>query len=84
MGLRGLHLRVQKSQRLLRLLMGFRLAYLIVLLRGEDPLAERLRPFFEQPRRCPRHGTNKVLSVLSMALYLRSDPRWEQRARASA
>jgi hypothetical protein len=81
LGLRGLHLQVQKSERLLRLLMGFTLAYLILLLLGQDPLAERLRPFFEQARRCPRHGTRKVLSVLSMALYLLSDPRWEQPAR---
>lgn len=81
LGLRGLHLQVQKSERLLRLLMGFTLAYLIVLLLGQDPLAERLRPLFEQARHHPRHGTSKVLSVLSIALYLLSDPRWEQRAR---
>ena len=65
--LRGLHLQVQKSERLLRVLMGFTLAYLIVLLLGTDPLAERLRPYFEQERRKPRHGTRKVLSVLSIA-----------------
>ena len=47
LGLRGLHLQVQKSERLLRVLMGFTLAYLIVLLLGTDPLAERLRPYFE-------------------------------------
>ncbi len=39
LGLRGLHLQVQKSERLLRLLMGFTLAYLIVLLMRQDPLA---------------------------------------------
>jgi len=81
LGLRGLHLRVQKSERLLRLLMGFTLAYLLLLLLGQDPLAERLRPYFEVPRQRSRHGTRKVLSVLSMALYLLADPRWEQRAR---
>jgi DDE family transposase len=81
LGLRGLRLQVQKPERILRLLMGFTLAYLILLLLGQDPLAEKLRPFFEQPRRRDRHGTPKILSVLSMALYLLSDPRWEQRAR---
>ena len=81
LGLRGLHLQVEKSQRLLRLLMGFTLAYLIVLLLGQDPFAEQLRPHFEQQRRKPRHGTRRVLSVLSIALYLLSDSRWEQRAR---
>jgi len=81
LGLRGLHLQVEKSQRLLRLLMGFTLAYLIVLWLGQDPWAERLRPHWEQQRRKPRHGTRKVLSVLSIALYLLSHARWEQRAR---
>src|SRR5438874_11828951 len=41
LGLRGLHLQVQKSERLLRVLMGFTLAYLIVLLLGTDPFAEK-------------------------------------------
>ncbi|PYU40283.1 MAG: hypothetical protein DMG54_23980 [Acidobacteria bacterium] len=81
LGLRGLHLQVQKSERLLRVLMGFTLAYLIVLLLGADPFAEKLRPYFEQQRRKPRHGTCKVLSVLSIALQVLSDARWEQRAR---
>jgi hypothetical protein len=81
LGLRGLHLQVQKTERILRLLMGFTLAYLLLLLLGQDPLAEKLRPYFEQPRRAARHGTQKILSVLSMALYLLSDPRWEQQAR---
>src|SRR5206468_794213 len=79
LGLRGLRLHVQKPERILRLLMGFTLAYLLLLLLGQDPLAEKLRPYFEQPRRRDRHGTPKILSVLSMALYLLSDPRWEQR-----
>jgi hypothetical protein len=81
LGLRGLHLQVNKSERLLRVLMGFTLAYLIVLLLGTDPLAERLRPYFEQERRKPRHGTRKVLSVLSIALHVLSDSRWQQQAR---
>ncbi|HVO82157.1 MAG TPA: transposase [Terriglobales bacterium] len=81
LGLRGLHLQVRKSERLLRLLMGFTLAYLMVLLLGQDPLAQRLRPLFEHPRRHPRHGTNKVLSVLSIALYLLAHPHWGARMR---
>jgi hypothetical protein len=81
LGLRGLHLHVNKSPRLLRLLMGFTLAYLLILLLGQDPLAEKIRPLFEQRRHHPRHGTERVLSVLSIALYLLSDSRWEQRAR---
>jgi hypothetical protein len=80
LGLRGLHLQVDKSQRLLRLLMAFTLAYLLVLLLGQDPLAEKARPFFEAPRRRPRHGTRKVLSALSIALYLLASARWASRA----
>jgi hypothetical protein len=81
LGLRGLRLQVQKPERILRLLMGFTLAYLLLLLLGQDPLAEKLRPYFEQSRRRGRHGTCKILSVLSRALYLLSDPRWEPSAR---
>jgi hypothetical protein len=80
-GLRGLQLQVQKTERTLRLLMGFTLAYLLLLLLGQDPLAEKLRPYFEQPRRAARHGTQRILSVLSMAICLLLDPRWEQRVR---
>src|SRR5256884_352306 len=83
LGLRGLHLQVQKSERLLRVLMGFTLAYLTVLLLGTDPFAEKLRPYFEQQRRKPRHGTCKVLSVLSIALQVLSDARWRQPAYSS-
>src|SRR6266576_694000 len=54
---------------------------LIVLLLGTDPFAEKLRPYFEQQRRKPRHGTCKVLSVLSIALQVLSDARWRQPAR---
>ncbi|PYV29954.1 MAG: hypothetical protein DMG22_21790 [Acidobacteria bacterium] len=61
-------------------MMGFTLAYLLVLLLGQDPLAEKLRPYFEASRRHPRHGTAKVLRALSMALYLLSDPRWGPQA----
>jgi Transposase DDE domain len=81
LGLRGLHLQVEKSERLLRVLMGFTLAYLIVLLLGTDPLAEKLRPHFERERHKPRHGTRKTLSVLSIALHVLSDSRWQQQAR---
>jgi len=82
LGLRGLHLQVQKSERLLRVLMGFTLAYLIVLAVRADPFAEKLRPLtLNSQRRKPRHGTWQGLSVLSIALQVLSDSRWEQRAR---
>lgn len=55
-------------------------ASLTIHFKQTDFLAEKLRPFFGQPRRRDGHGTPKILSVLSIALYLLSDPRWEQRA----
>jgi hypothetical protein len=76
LGLRGLHHRVQKPEPLLRRLIGFTLAYLLVFLLGRDPLAQRLRPFFEVARPRPRHGTRKILSALSIVLCLLADPRW--------
>ena len=54
LGLRGLHLEVERTSRLLRLLMAFTLAHLLTLLRGQDPLAERARAYFKPPRRTPR------------------------------
>ena len=80
LGLRGLHLEVERTQRLLRLLMAFTLAYLLTLLLGQDPLAEKARPYFETQRRTPRHGTRRVLSVLSIAVYMLADVRWQERA----
>ena len=80
LGLRGLHLELERTSRLLRLLMAFTLAYPLTLLLGQDPLAEKARAYFEQPRRTPRDGTRRVLSVLSIALYLLADARWRERA----
>jgi len=45
LGLRGLHLEVERTQ-----------------------------------RRTPRHGTRRVLSVLSIAVYMLADVRWQERA----
>jgi hypothetical protein len=53
---------------------------LIVLLLGSDPLAEKLRAHFERERRTPRQSTRKILSLLSIALHVLSDPRWQQQA----
>ena len=81
LGLWGPHLQVDKPQRFLCFLMAFTLAYLLMLLLGEGPLTEKLRPYFEVSRRQSRHGTRRVLSALSMALYLLADPRRGTRAR---
>jgi hypothetical protein len=80
LGLRGLRLRVDQSQRLLRLLMGFTLAYLVTLLLGQHPEAEKLRACWERPRASPRHGACRLLSVLSLALDWLSDPQRQAQA----
>jgi hypothetical protein len=80
LGLRGLRLRVDKPQRLLRLLMGFTLAYLVTLLLGQHPEAEKLRACWERPRATPRHGTCRLLSVLSLALHWLSGPQRQAQA----
>lgn len=80
LGLRGLHLQVHIPERLLRLLMRFTLAYLFTLLLGGTELAERARPFFELRRRRPRHRTSNTLSVLSIAILMLTDARWQQSA----
>lgn len=74
LGLRGLRLRIDKPERLLRLLMGFTLAYLLTLLLGEQPEAAQWRACWEHPRASPRHGTARMLSVLSLALHWLADP----------
>src|SRR2546421_9754745 len=49
--------------------MGFTLAYLIVLLLGTDPFAEKLRPYFEQQRRKPRlQGPQRTIHRFASAL----------------
>lgn len=60
--------------------MAFTLAYLLVLFLGEDPLVEAARSYFEVPRRRPRHGACKVLSTLSVTLYLLAARCWAARA----
>jgi hypothetical protein len=71
---------VDKPQRLLRLLMGFTLAYLVTLLLGQHPEAEKLRACWERPRASPRHGACRLLSVLSLALDWLSDPQRQAQA----
>jgi len=70
LGLRGLKLRVRKSERILRLLMGFSIAYMLILMLGNSELANSLREYMETERRIARHGTKKILSALTLALSI--------------
>jgi len=73
LGIRGLSLKVRKTERLSRLLCGLVLAYILLLVLGASSLGEEIRKLLEIPRHRQRHGTRRTLSVLSMALMIIAD-----------
>jgi hypothetical protein len=73
LGVRGLHLKVRRAERLGRLLAGLAIAYVLLLALGESPLAEQLRRDLEITRGKPRHGTRRTLGVLCVALMAVTD-----------
>jgi len=80
LGLRGLQLKVDIAERTGRLLLAFTMAYCLALVLGVSPEAEQARPDLEIPRRRPRHGSRRTLSVLYLALAMLSHPRWRSQA----
>ncbi len=80
LGLRGLKLQVRVAERTGRLLLAFCIAYCLALVLGVSAEARQARTDLEIPRRRPRHGTCRTLSVLTMALVMLSHPRWRQMA----
>lgn len=70
LGVRGLQLQVRVSQRVERLLMAFTLAYALVVSLGMTRVAERARERLEDRRRGSRHGTDRILSVRTIAALL--------------
>jgi len=80
LGLRGLKLKVRIAERTGRLLLAFCIAYCLALVLGISPEAERARLDLEVPRRRPRHGTRRTLSVLFLAMLMLSHPRWRPSA----
>jgi hypothetical protein len=76
LGLRGLKLKVRIAERTGRLLLAFCIAYCLALALGVSPEAERARLDLEVQRRRARHGTQRTLSVLSLAMLMLSHPRW--------
>lgn len=81
LGLRGLKLKVRVAERTGRLLLSFCIAYCLALVLGVSPEARQARDDLEIPRRWPRHGTCRTLSVLSIAMQMLSHPRWHRLAR---
>jgi hypothetical protein len=80
LGLRGLRLKVDIAERTGRLLLAFTMAYCLALLLGVSPEAEHARRDLEIPRRQPRHGSPRTLSVLYGAVAMLAHPRWRQQA----
>lgn len=80
LGLRGLRLKVRVAERTGRLLLAFSITYCLALVLGVSAEAEQARGDLEIPRRRPRHGTCRTLSVLSLAMHMLSHPRWRNPA----
>lgn len=80
LGLRGLQLKVRVAERLGRLLLAFCLAYCLAVVLGDSATGRQTRPALEIPRRRPRHGTRRTLSVLSIVMLMLMHPRWRRLA----
>ncbi len=81
LGVRGLvFLGDNPAPRLTRLLLAFSLSYLLCLALGSTPEAEAVRAFAEIPRRKPRHGTRRTLSVLSIGILRLSLKKFRSQA----
>lgn len=74
LGVRGLHLYVAKADKIRRLLLCLAMAYILLLVLGDSDLARQFRHRIEIERKKRRHGTRRTLSVLTVALFLASDP----------
>lgn len=73
LGVRGLRLKVRRTQRLSRLLAALAIGYILLLALGSSRLGNQLRKQLEILRRKARHGTRRTLSVLSIALIAMTD-----------
>jgi hypothetical protein len=80
LGVRGLQLRARVAERLGRLLLAFCLVYAVLILLGMTPAGVTARRDLEILRRRPRHGTQRTLSVLSIAMLMLTHPRHAARA----
>ena len=83
LGLRGLRLKKDVAVRTGRLLLAFLVAYTLALYLGASAALEAARPALETPRRTPRHGTTRTLSVLMLACLALALPSWRAQAQAA-
>lgn len=81
LGIRGLvFLGENPAPRLTRLLLAFSLTYLLCLALGCTEQAQAVRAFVEIPRKKPRHGTRRTLSVLLIGILRLSLPQFKNHA----
>lgn len=73
LGVRGLRLKVRRTQRMGRLLAALIIGYILLLALGSSRLGNQLRKQLEILRGKARHGTRRTLSVLSIALIAVTD-----------
>jgi hypothetical protein len=73
LGVRGLRLKVDKAEKIERLLICLAIAYILLIVMGDSDLAREFRKHIEVLRKKPRHGTCQTLSVLSVALFMATD-----------
>ncbi len=73
LGVRGLKLKVDKAEKIRRLLICMAIAYVLLIVMGDSDLARQLRKRIEVLRKRRRHGTRRTLSVLSVALFMATD-----------
>ena len=73
LGVRGLKLKVDKAEKIGRLLICMAIAYVLLIVMGDSDLGRQLRKRIEVLRKRRRHGTRRTLSVLSIALFMATD-----------
>jgi hypothetical protein len=76
LGVRGLRLQVDATQRLSRLLLALSIAYILAVLLGAGELAGAVRAHAEVRRCKPRHGTTRRLSALTIGILALSLARF--------
>jgi len=73
LGVRGLKFKVDKAEKMGRLLTCMAIVYVLLIVMGGSDLAGHLRKRIEVLRTKRRHGTRRTLSVLSTALFMATD-----------
>lgn len=78
LGIRGLRLEVDVAARMERLLLILTAAYILAVLLGASPAAQRVRNNCEVLRSTPRHGTRLRLSALTVGILFLSLERFSR------